>query len=142
MAFADIFRALLGANPLDGVRGLIAEFHLSPEEQAKLQMAAAQLDSQREAMAAARDQALAEIQSANITAESKSEDAYVRRARPTFLYVIILAIAYSLIVAPLVNAFTHHGMVPMEIPGAYLELFGVAFLGYTGARTWEKTKNA
>jgi len=28
----------------------------------------------------------------------------------------------------------------MQIPDAYLELFGVAFLGYTGARTWEETK--
>jgi hypothetical protein len=28
----------------------------------------------------------------------------------------------------------------LEIPPAYLELFGTAFLGYVGARTWEKTK--
>ena len=29
---------------------------------------------------------------------------------------------------------------PLEIPGDYLSLFGVGFLGYTGARTWEKAK--
>ena len=29
-----------------------------------------------------------------------------------------------------------------EIPGAYLELFGVSFLGYVGARNWEKTRGA
>ncbi len=62
------------------------------------------------------------------------------RARPTFLYVMIAGIGYSLLVAPIINAFLHKGLVPMEIPGAYLELFGVAFLGYVGARTWEKTK--
>jgi hypothetical protein len=28
----------------------------------------------------------------------------------------------------------------MQIPDAYLQLFGVSFLGYVGARTWEKTK--
>ena len=60
-------------------------------------------------------------------------------ARP-FLYVIIAAMAYSLIVAPVINACLHKGLVPMQIPDSYLELFGFAFLGYTGARTWEKTK--
>ena len=34
-----------------------------------------------------------ELQTANITAETKSPDPYVRRARPTFLYVIIAAMA-------------------------------------------------
>jgi hypothetical protein len=48
--------------------------------------------------------------------------------------------AYSLIVAPTINACLHKGLVAMQIPDAYLELFGVAFLGYTGARFWEKTK--
>ena len=81
-----------------------------------------------------------ELHSANITAETKSQDPYVRRARPTFLYVIIAAIAYSLIVAPTINACLHKGLVAMQIPDSYLELFGVAFLGYTGARSWEKTK--
>jgi Holin of 3TMs, for gene-transfer release len=76
----------------------------------------------------------------NITAETKSEDPYVRRARPTFLYVIMAAMAYSLIVAPTINACLHKGLVAMQIPDSYLELFGVAFLGYTGARSWEKTK--
>jgi hypothetical protein len=125
---------------LDGIKGLIEEFHLSPEDKAKLQQATAALDLQRESIQAARDQALAQIQSTNITAETKSEDAYVRRARPTFLYVIILGIAYSMLVAPVVNVLVHQGFRPMEIPSAYLELFGVAFLGYTGARTWEKTR--
>jgi hypothetical protein len=45
---------------------------------------------------------------------------------------------WSLIVAPILNAFLHGQVLAMEIPNSYLELFGVAFLGYTGARTWEK----
>ena len=28
----------------------------------------------------------------------------------------------------------------LEIPADYLSLFGVGFLGYTGARSWEKAK--
>jgi hypothetical protein len=35
---------------------------------------------------------------------------------------------------------THKGLQMVDIPAAYLDLFGVAFLGYTGARTWEKTR--
>src|ERR1700758_1725443 len=119
MAFADIFARLLGGSPVDGIKSLIDEFHLSPEDKAKLAQATQELEVRRDEIAAARDQALAQIQSANLTAETKSEDTYVRRARPTFLYVIILAMGYSLIVAPIVNACLHRTMVPMEIPGAY-----------------------
>jgi len=127
-------------TPFKSIGDLIEEFHLSPEDKAKLQQAAQELEVRREEIEAAREEALAQIQSQNITAETKSEDPYVRRARPTFLYVVIAAMAYSLIVAPTINACLHKGLVAMQIPDAYLELFGVAFLGYTGARTWEKTK--
>lgn len=140
MGFADIFKGLLGGDPVKSIGELIGQFHLSPDDKAKLQQAAQELELKREEIEAARNQALAQIQSTNITAETTSEDAYVRRARPTFMYVMIAAIGYSLVVAPVVNAFLHKGLVPMEIPDAYLELFGVAFLGYVGARTWEKTK--
>lgn len=142
MALGDIFRTLLGGDPVKGIQSLIEEFHLSPEDKLKAQAAAAELAAKREEIQAARDQALAEIQSRNITAETTSADAYVRRARPTFLYVMIAGIGYSLLVAPIINAFLHKGLVPMVIPDAYLELFGVGFLGYVGARTWEKTKGS
>jgi hypothetical protein len=138
MGFADIFRGLLGGDPVKSVTDIISQFHMSPEDKAKLQQAAQELELNREAIEAARDQAVAEMQSQNITAETRSEDAYVRRARPTFLYVIILGMFWSLIVAPVLNAFLHRQVLAMEIPNSYLELFGVAFLGYTGARTWEK----
>jgi Holin of 3TMs, for gene-transfer release len=140
MPFAEIFKGLLGGDPVKSIGDLIGQFHLSPEDKAKLQQAAQELEVQRDEIQAARDEALAQLQSANITAETKSEDSYVRRARPNFLYVIIAAMAYSLIVAPTINACLHKGLVAMQIPDSYLELFGVAFLGYTGARTWEKTK--
>ena len=140
MPFAEIFKGLLGGDPVKSIGDLIGQFHLSPEDKAKLQQATQELEVRRDENEAGRDEALAQIQSQNITAETKSDDPYVRRARPTFLYVIIAAMAYSLIVAPVINACLHKGLVPMQIPDSYLELFGFAFLGYTGARTWEKTK--
>jgi holin (3TMs family) len=134
------FKTLLGGDPLEGIGKIIEEFHMPPEQQAQLKVALAAQQIDLEKAQLARDAALAELQSQNITAETSSTDAFVRRARPTFLYVMIGAIAFSLVVCPIANAFLHKGLVPMEIPSAYLELFGVGFLGYTGARTWEKVK--
>jgi hypothetical protein len=138
--FTGIFSTLLGGNPVEGISKLIEEFHLSPEQKAQIQQAAQNLVVQQAQIEAARDEALAALQSKNITAETQSPDHFVSRARPTFLYVMIAAIGYSLILAPLINVFLHKGLVPMEIPGDYLSLFGVGFLGYTGARTYEKTQ--
>jgi hypothetical protein len=139
-AFTQIFRGLVSGDPLKSINDLIDQFHLSPEQKAQMQQAAQALENQRDQIEAARDEALAEIQGQNIRAETESTDSYVRRARPTFLYVMILGIACSIIVFPLLNLVVHKGLEVMEIPDAYLELFGVAFLGYTGARTWEKTR--
>jgi Holin of 3TMs, for gene-transfer release len=138
--FAQIFKGLVTGDPLKSIADLIDQFHLSPEQKAQMQQAAQQLEVKRDEIEAARDEALAEIQSRNITAETTSEDPYVRRARPTFLYVMILGIAFSIIIFPILNLFAHKGLLMVPIPDAYLQLFGVSFLGYTGARTWEKTR--
>src|SRR6516162_9168848 len=124
MPFAEIFKGLLGGDPVKSIGDLIGQFHLSPEDKAKLQQVTQELEVRRDEIEAARDEALAQIQSQNITAETKSEDPYVRRARPTFLYVIIAAMAYSLIVAPTINACLHRGLVAMQIPNAYSNYSG------------------
>ena len=115
MPFAEIFKGLLGGDPVKSIGDLIGQF--SP-------IATQELEVRRDEIEAARDEALAQIQSQNITAETKSEDPYVRRARPTFLYVIIAAMAYSLIVAPTINACLHRGLVAMQIPNAYSNYSG------------------
>jgi hypothetical protein len=138
--FISAFKQIITGDPLKGISSLIEEFHLSPEQKAQLQQAADQLALQREQIAAARDQAIADIQGQNIRAETTSPDAYVRRARPTFLYAMILAMVFALVIAPTVSAVAGHGYQVVQIPDAYLQLFGVGFLGYTGARTWEKVK--
>ena len=56
------------------------EFHLSREDKAKLQQAAQELEVRRDEIEAARDEALAQL-----TAETKSGDPFVRRARPLSL---------------------------------------------------------
>jgi hypothetical protein len=84
---------------------------------------------------------IAQITSANLTADSSSNDSFVRRARPAFLWVITIGVAFSVVVFPVINALMGKGLVMPEIPSAYLDLFGVAFLGYTGARSIEKMGN-
>jgi hypothetical protein len=68
---------------------------------------------------------------------------------------MIAAIFFSLVIVPLVQMGS--GIIAtlgghmtlsaalasvrvLEIPADYLSLFGVGFLGYTGARSWEKAK--
>ncbi len=140
--FGEIFKGLFGGDPVKSITDLVGQFHLSPEQKAQIQEAAQELELKREEIEAARDQALTDIQGQNIRAETQSTDAYVRRARPTFLYVMIVAIACSTVVFPVLNLMAGRGLLVVTIPDAYLELFGVAFLGYVGARTWEKTKGA
>ena len=140
---STIFKSLLtGTDPIADVTKLIAQVSgkMSPELTAALQTLTAQLAERRDEVAAAQQEALAELQSKNITTETGSEDAYVRRARPTFLYVMIIGIAFSIVIFPLINLATGKGLQLVEIPSPYLDLFGTAFLGYTGARTWEKVK--
>jgi hypothetical protein len=139
--FASIFKGLIGGDPVKSISDLIDQFHVSPEQKAQMQQAAQELELKRDEVVAARDQALAELQSKNITTETSSKDSFVRRARPAFLWMMILAMGVNLIIFPAINAAMGQGLKPFEIPGSYLELFGAAFLGYAGMRTWEKGKN-
>lgn len=118
---------------------------LSPEKKAEMQQALAsnalevqKLQNELEQKAIEAESKAIDVAGQNIRAETQSEDAFVRRARPSFLYVMILAIGFSLIVFPLISIISGKGLVFTPIPDSYLQLFGVAFLGYTGARSWEK----
>ena len=83
-----------------------------------------------------------------IVAEAQSKDPWTSRARPTFLYVVYLLILVSIPMA-LVHAFNpelslrliegFHGWLS-AIPESIVTLFGVGYLGYTGARSYDKYK--
>lgn len=81
-----------------------------------------------------------------IIAEASSSDPYTSRARPSFLYVIYalilmsVPVAIATIVAPVeatqfVDGF--RGFLS-SIPEPFLWLFGAGYLGYSGARSWDK----
>jgi hypothetical protein len=95
-------------------------------------------------------QALQEIQAqlSPILAEAQSSDPWTSRARPSFMYVIYVLLLASI---PMGILFAYDADVAervtegfknwlMAIPEPIISLFGMGYLGYTGARSFEKWK--
>jgi len=90
----------------------------------------------------------AEIRMSAIMSESQSKDPWTSRARPCFLYVIYIFIlaaipmgivsAYDAEMAERIAAGVAAWL--KVIPESMWGLFGVGYLGYTGARSWDKSK--
>jgi len=93
-------------------------------------------------------QALQEIQAqlSPILAEAQSADPWTSRARPSFMYVIYVLLlaslpmgvlfAYDVTLAKNVTAGFQSWL--SAIPEPIINLFGMGYLGYTGARSFEK----
>lgn len=78
-----------------------------------------------------------------IQEEARSEDPWVRRARPTFLWLMYVILGFNYIALPLLNVLSialNAGITlePITLPEELYWLFGSAYLGYAGARTWDK----
>lgn len=75
-------------------------------------------------------------------------DAWTRRARPAFLYVMYALLLWSIpmgliaAVRPAAAAAIAHGMTAYlnGIPEPLYALFGTGYLGYTMARSWGKAR--
>lgn len=93
-------------------------------------------------------QALQEIQASlsAIVAEGQSADPWTSRARPAFLYVV-----YTLLLASIPMGIVFAGAPDTAravtegfrawlaaIPEPIIQLFGIGYLGYTGARSFDK----
>lgn len=118
---------------------LIDNLFTSDEEREKAKLAL---------MTQAGQQKLAETaqQMSAILAEAQSADPWTSRARPAFLYVMYILVLTSLPMG-LLFAFKPEvanavavgfGQWLSAIPESMWALFGAGYLGYTGARTWEK----
>lgn len=93
-------------------------------------------------------QALNEIQASlsAILAEANSDDAWTSRARPSFLYVMYVVICSCFIggiigiwyPAQTAQAATNINALLKAIPSDLYTLFGMGYLGYTGARSFDK----
>ena len=84
-----------------------------------------------------------------ILAEANSADPWTSRARPSFMYVFYFVIIVLTFVAPLVGIFSPDAMAQFytnvasgfeAIPEELWTTFTIGYLGYAGARTFEKRK--
>ena len=89
-----------------------------------------------------------QVQMSAIIAEAQSPDPWTSRARPSFLYVIYVVILLGVPMGVL-SAFqpeiatrvaTGFQAWLAAVPDSLWALFGAGYLGYTGARTFEKGK--
>jgi Holin of 3TMs, for gene-transfer release len=91
---------------------------------------------------------LLSVQMSAILAEAQSADPWTSRSRPMFLYVmyllILIAIPMGILSAfkPETATAIAHGMQAWltAIPDSLYGLFAVGYLGYTGARSYDKAK--
>lgn len=88
-----------------------------------------------------------EIGMSAIVAEAQSEDPWTSRARPSFMYVFYAVIISLTIVAPIIGVFFPEAMAQFftnvaagfeAIPEPMWWTFTAGYLGYSGARTYEK----
>ena len=81
-----------------------------------------------------------------ILAEANSEDPWTSRARPTFLYLMYLIILLCVVggvlsiwwPADVLTAADGMAALLRAIPTELYTLFGMGYLGYAGARTFDK----
>ncbi|MGZ3235738.1 MAG: 3TM-type holin [Burkholderiaceae bacterium] len=93
---------------------------------------------------------LVKTQLSAVLSESQSADPWTSRARPSFMYVIYILILMGIPMGfvsawkPEVAAAVAHGLQAWlaAIPDSLYTLFGVGYLGYTGARSIEKIKGS
>ncbi len=76
-----------------------------------------------------------------ITVELQSEDAYVRRGRPTFNYIFYVILIFNYIFIPIYQVITGEDLDPITLPTELWAVFGVGFIGYGYLRSQDK-KNA
>ena len=108
---------------------------MAPEKKAELEQLAMELENKVE---------LSRL--SVMAAEASSQDKWTSRARPAFLYVMYV---YVLMGIPMgivscfdpaisINLSKGCGAWLQSIPADMWVLFGAGFLGYVGARSWDK----
>jgi len=121
---------------------LIERLFPNPEDKAKAQLALVQMEQEGELQRMT-------LRYSAITAEANSEDKWTSRARPSFMYVFYIILLNLVIICPAIGVFFPEQMTTFftnvklgfdAIPEPLWWLFGSGFLGYTTARTFEKTK--
>ena len=130
--------AISGAAGLkDLVLGVIGRLKLAPEEKAKLELALAQQEHELKKIEDELEAKLADQAGQNIRAEAASDTWLAKNCRPFFIFAAGLTVVANVWI-PLVAQFTSPNVQMLDIPEPFYWLFGSGFLGYVGARSYEK----
>ena len=116
-----------------------------PDEKAREEAQRLLLQQEREGKLEEAKQQLSAI-----IAEANSSDPWTSRARPSFMYVIYVMILTGIPMG-ILSAFKPEMATQIAagmqawlaaVPDSLWTLFGVGYVGYTGARMYEKAKGA
>jgi hypothetical protein len=127
---------ILGGTLLQSIQGIISQFHISPEDKAKLQ---AQVAEQQALIAQAENDynaKLNDIAAQNIQAEEKSGDKFTVRARPAVIWIGLLMFVWNYCIVPTAGLRWHIPALP--IPDMFCEIWGIVVTGYVFNRTVDK----
>lgn len=132
-------------NILTGIMGAVDtvadKFFMDKSEKEAFRLKALEMQQKGELKAV-------EQQLSVILAEAKSSDPWTSRARPSFMYVIYIMILAAIPMGVL-SAFQPEMAIQIAngmkawlvaIPDALWTVFGVGYLGYTGAREFGKAQ--
>jgi len=118
----------------------------SDDEKEKNKIAMAQVSmialQQEKQLAAELEKAyMADLQDLRkqIIVELQSDDAFVRRSRPSFNYIFYTVLIFNYIFLPIYQLATGKPTNPVTLPDELWYVFGAGFIGYGYLRTVEKT---
>ncbi len=133
-------------GPLANLAGDALKRVLPPEKMSEGDRAKLEADLKLAIMQAEESQLQTRMSA--ILAEAKSADPWTSRARPSFLYVMYILIliavpmgilsAFSLETADAVATGMQKWLA--AIPEGLWAVFGAGYLGYSAARSWDKSK--
>jgi hypothetical protein len=132
--------SVLSLGIKDLVVTVLDRIKLPPEKKAEIELAMAQNAHELARLELELAKTEAASASENIRAEVLSGDAYTRRARPTFLYIVYIILVWNYILLPLIQYADGQAPAPIALPESLFWLFGAGYLGYVGARSFDKWK--
>lgn len=130
--------SILSLGIKDLVIAVLDRIKLPPEKKAEIELAMAQNAHELARLELELAKTEAASASENIRAEALSGDAYTRRARPTFLYIVYIILIWNYILLPFVQYAGGQAPAPIQLPEPLFWLFGTGYLGYVGARSFDK----
>lgn len=142
--FTKVFDAL-GGSLVKSVGDIIDNVHTSGDEKRAAEIAKAQLQLEaKKAVDKARQDAeelyVRDLESHRkmVTVEVQSEDAYVRRSRPTGNYIFYLVIIFNFVLPAILASVGLGEPAQIELPNEFWYAFGVNFVGYAYFRSKDK----